>query len=100
MTYRLTDDWLQRVEDVRNEVVRSQTAASWRRGTKHGLEESSASRDIVAFVSRRINQTATRVEIVQGIPGAFQQTDSKTLDGSAQEYLRELVKMNILEKTD
>ena len=98
MTYVLENDWISRVEDVRRERIESPTAASWKSGTKHGLQEGSVSRDIVSFMNRRVNQTATREEIIDGLPTAFSETDAKTKDGSAQEYLRELVKMGILSK--
>jgi hypothetical protein len=98
MTYRLTEDWATIIEDVRAETLTSPTTASWSNGLKHGLHEGSVSRDIVSFMNRQIQQTATREKIIECLPTAFQQTDVKTLDGSAQEYLRELVKMGILDK--
>lgn len=98
MTYRLTEDWETLVQNVRNGALASPTTASWTSGHKHGLHEGSVSRDIVAFMSRQIQQTATRENIVTSLPTAFQQTNVKTQDGSAQEYLRELVKMGILNK--
>jgi hypothetical protein len=98
MSYRLATNWLSLIEDVRKERLVSPTAASWKNGMKHGLQEGSVSRDIVSFVSRRVNQMATREEIIAGLPTAFTETNAKTQDGSAQEYLRELVKMGILDK--
>jgi hypothetical protein len=96
-TYKLTEDWATIVQDIRNETLTSPTTASWSNGLKHGLHEGSVSRDIVAFMSRQIQQTATREKIIECLPTAFQQTDAKTLEGSAQEYLRELLKMGILQ---
>lgn len=96
MTYRLADNWTIIVQDVRSEILTSPTTASWKSGYKHGLHEGSVSRDIISFMSRRIDQTATRDDIIQGLPTAFLQTDAKTKEGSAQEYLRELVKMGIV----
>jgi hypothetical protein len=97
-SYSLAENWISLVNDVRAGRLESQTAASWKSGMKHGLQEGSVSRDIVSFISRRQNQTASREEIIAGLPTAFSETDSKTQDGSAQEYLRELVKMGILFK--
>jgi len=100
MTYRLTEDWETIMKSVREENHTSPTTASWSNGLKHGLHEGSVSRDIISFMSRQIQQTSTRERIVECLPNAFQQTDVKTKDGSAQEYLRELVKMGILDKTN
>jgi len=100
MTYRLTEDWATIMQDVREGTLTSPTTASWSNGLKHGLHEGSVSRDIMAFMSRQIQQTATKDRIIECLPTAFQQTEVKTLDGSAQEYLRELVKMGILDKTN
>jgi hypothetical protein len=100
MTYQLTQDWAALVEDVRAERLVSPTVASWKNGLKHGLHEGSVSRDIVSFMNRRVNQRATQDEIIAGLPTAFQATEAKTQHGSSQEYLRELVKMGILDKIE
>ena len=99
MTYKLATNWVDLVDKVRSEELVSPTTASWKNGRKHGLHESSVSRDIVSFLSRRINQEATMNEIISGLPTAFQETQSKTTHGSCIEYTRELLKMGIIIKT-
>ena len=97
MSYRLSTNWENLVEDVRQKRLVSPTqSVSWNSGSKHGLEEGSVSRDIVSFVRWRLEQSATRDDILLGMPVAFQK-ENKVARDLCQEYLRELVKMGILE---
>jgi len=88
------------VDDVRAQRIRSTIpSVKWTNGNKHGLHEGGVSRDIISFISRRPNQTATRDEIITGLPTAFQM-ENKVPSDYSQEFLREIVKMGILEKID
>ncbi len=96
MEYTLSAMWRLLVDDVREGRLVSPTkTVVWTNGTKHGIEEGSVSRDIIAFMNRQTNQTSTRDNIMRGLPTAFQR-GKKVPKDLAQEYLRELVKMGIL----
>jgi hypothetical protein len=94
------NNWQLLVDDVRAQRIRSTIpSVKWTTGNKHGLHEGSVSRDIISFISRRPDQTASRDEIVAGLPTAFQMENKVPVDYS-QEFLREIVKMGILHKID
>ena len=98
--YMLSSEWRDRVDDVRAGRITSQIqSVVWNNGTKHGLEEGSVSRDIVAFVSRQIGQVSTSAAIAAGLPLAFQ-SPNKIPTEFVKEFIRELVKMGILEKVE
>lgn len=98
MSYKLTENWPTLVEDVRAGRLTSPTpSVVWTNGSMHGIQEGSVSRDIVSFFNRRENQRATREECLACIPWAFN-LRNKLPEQSAQDYLRELVKMGILAK--
>jgi hypothetical protein len=100
MSYQLVANWKSLVEDVRNGRIVSQTpSVVWHNNTKHGLQEGSASRDILSFISRQPDGQTTRDALLSGIPTAFQ-SENKIARDLAQEYLRELVKMGILAKLE
>ena len=97
MAYRLTYDWATLVDQVRDKTLVSQTASiNWNNGTKHGLEEGSVSRDIISFIRWRPDQQVTRDEVLTNLPRAFVK-ENKIARDLCQEYLRELVKMGILD---
>jgi hypothetical protein len=98
-SYTLADNWVFLVEDIRAGRIVSQTpSVIWTNGYKHGIEEGSISRDIIAFISRRPNLTATCEAITEALPTAFQSENKPLPVEYAKEYLRELVKMGILDK--
>jgi hypothetical protein len=94
----LSSEWRDRVDDVRSGRLTSQIqSVSWTNGSKHGLEEGSVSRDIVSFISRQIWKVSTSAAIAAALPNAFQ-APNKIPTEFVKEFLRELVKMGILEK--
>jgi hypothetical protein len=96
-SYKLANNWQILVDDVRAQRIRSTIpSVKWTNGNKHGLHEGGVSRDIISFISRRPNQTATRDEIITGLPTAFHM-ENKVPSDYSQEFLREIVKMGILE---
>lgn len=98
VSYVLSDNWVSLVEDVRaGRLVTHTLSVVWHNGTKHGLQECGISRDMISFISRRTDRTATREEFVTGLPAAFYSVN-KPVQDNAQDYLRELVKMGILIK--
>ena len=100
MSYRLVENWPTLVEDVRSmRIVSTIPSVNWNNGNKHGMQEGSISRDIVAFVSRRSNNTATVEEILNGLPTAFQNNNKSVSIDYVKEFLREIVKMGILVKS-
>jgi hypothetical protein len=97
-SYQLVNNWASLVEDVRERRIVSQIpSVVWNAGTKHGLEEGSVSRDIVSFISRRVNRIATNEEVASAFPTTFD-SPNKIPNEFAKEFLRELVKMGILIK--
>jgi len=94
----LSSEWRARVDDVRAGRITSQIqSVIWTNGSKHGLEEGSVSRDVVAFVSRQTGQTSTSAAIAAALPAAFQAPNKIPIE-FVKEFLRELVKMGVLEK--
>lgn len=97
MAYKLNTGWEAIMESVRNKTVVSPTSSVvWNSGSKHGVEEGSVSRDIISFIRWRQNQSASRDEILTNMPLAFVK-ENKVARDLCQEYLRELVKMRILD---
>jgi hypothetical protein len=97
MTYKLNADWEAITDSVRNKTVVSPTpSVVWNSGSKHGLEEGSVSRDIISFIRWRRDQSASRDEILTNMPLAFIK-ENKIARDLCQGYLRELVKMRILD---
>jgi len=97
-SYKLSSEWRDRVDDVRSGRITSQTpSVIWTNGSKHGMEEGSVSRDIIAFVSRQPGEASTSAVIAASLPTAFR-TGNKIPFEYVKEFLRELVKMGVLEK--
>jgi len=100
MSYQLCPNWKSLVEDVRAGRLTSPTpSVVWNNNTKHGLQEGSASRDILSYISRQADSRTTRDALLSGIPNTFE-SENKIPRDLAQEYLRELVKMGILLKLE
>jgi len=101
MSYTLAENWKTILNDVREERLVSQNQSIiWKSDTKHGVEEGSVSRDILSFISRQENQTATKIQIVNGLPTAFAETASKTKLGNLKDYMREIKKMGLITEND
>jgi hypothetical protein len=96
MSYSLSENWANLVNDVREKRLVSPTSSvTWNNESKHGVEEGSVSRDIISFIRWRPNQSATRDELLEALPLAFAK-ENKVPRDLCQEYLRELVKMGVL----
>jgi len=97
-SYMLSSEWRNRIDDVRAGRLTSQIqSVIWTNGSKHGVEEGSVSRDIVSFISRQMWQVSTSAAIAAALPNAFQ-APNKIPTEFVKEFLRELVKMGVLEK--